>query len=137
MGTTVKLAAEVLNTTDTGVTWKVGGLPGDFSNPGSRNVGGTITADGAWSPDDIWGFHAMTVVSHADPMQYAEGVLWVIDGDADADTEFDAIDLGAVALSWGLQGWVNSTHSIVGDGWVDSDDVEAIDQAFRNAFGGL
>ena len=137
MGTTVKLAAEVLNTTDTDVTWKLGGLPGDNANLGARNVGGTITADGAWSPDNIWGFHAMTVVSHADPMQYAEGVLWVVDGDADADTEFDAIDLGAVALSWGLQGWVNATHAIVGDGWVDSYDVEAIDQAFKNAFGGI
>ena len=56
--------------------------------------------------------------------------------DADADTEFDAIDLGAVALSWGLDGWVNATHSMVQDGWVDSMDVMAIDEAFRNAYGG-
>ena len=137
MGTTINLAADVQNTSDTSVSWKLGGLPGDIANPGSSNVGGTITADGAWSPDNTWGFHAMTVVSNADPRQFAEGVMWVVDGDADADTEFDAIDLGGVALSWGLQGAVNVTHSIVGDGWVTSFDVEAIDQAFRNAFGGL
>ena len=69
-------------------------------------------------------------------LEYAEGVAWVVDGDADGDTQFDAIDLGAVALSWGLDGWVNATHSIVGDGFVDSADVTAIHEAFKNAFGG-
>ena len=94
MGTTVNLAAEVRNTTDTRVSWKLGGLAGDYNNPGFSTVGGTVTADGGWSPDTVWGFHSMTVVSKADPLQYAEGALWVVDGDADADTEFDAIDLG-------------------------------------------
>ena len=137
MTTTVKLTADVQNATDTSVKWKLGGMAGDINNPGFRFVGGTITDDGAWTPDNTWGFHAMTVVSNADPMQFAEGAMWVIDGDADGDTEFDAIDLGGVALSWGIQGWVNSTHSMVGDGWVDSYDVEAINQAFKNAFGGI
>jgi Zn-dependent metalloprotease len=136
MGTTVHLSAEVHNTTDTAVTWQVGGSDGAFGNPGFRTRGGTVTADGDWSPDTVWGFHGMTVVSHADPLQYAEGCAWVIDADADADTEFDAIDLGAVALSWGLDGWVNASHSMVQDGWVDSMDVQAIAEAFRNAYGG-
>ena len=60
----------------------------------------------------------------------------MINGDADADTQFDAIDLGGVALSWGLTGYVNSSHAIVADGFVDSLDVAAIVEAFRNAFGG-
>ncbi len=136
MGTTVHLGAEVHNTTDTAVTWQVGGSDGAFSNPGFQTRGGSVTTDGDWSPDTNWGFHAMTVVSHADPLQYAEGCAWVIDADADADTEFDAIDLGAVALSWGLDGWVNASHSMVQDGWVDSLDVQAIHEAFRNAYGG-
>ena len=101
------------------------------------HVGGSITADGAWTPDNTWGFHAMTVVSNADPLQFAEGELWVVDGDADADTEFDAIDLGGVALSWGLTGWINASQAILQQGRVDSLDVQAIDQAFKNAFGGL
>ena len=137
MGTTVHLSAEVHNTSDTGVTWQLGGSSGAFANPGFRDVGGTLNADGSWSPDNVYGFHAMTVVSQADPLQYAEGCVWVIDGDADADTEFDAIDLGAVALSWGLDGWINSSHSMVQDGFVDSMDVQAIGEAFRNAYGGV
>jgi Zn-dependent metalloprotease len=136
MNTTVQLSADVANTDDTSVSWKLGGMPGDFNNPGFRAVGGKVGPDGVWSPDDLWGFHSMTVVSNADPRQFAEGAIWVIDGDADADNEFDAIDLGAVAMSWGLNAWVNSSQSIVHDSYVDSFDVEAISQAFKNAFGG-
>ncbi len=137
MGTTVHLSAEVHNTTDTGVTWQVGGSNGAYNSMGFRVAGGTVTADGGWSPDSEYGFHSMTVVSNADSLEYAEGCVWVIDADADADTEFDAIDLGAVALSWGLDGWVNASHSMVQDGFVDSMDVTAIDEAFRNAYGGV
>ena len=137
MGSTVHLAAEVHNATDTSVTWTTGGSDGAFNSRGFRVVGGSITPDGGWSPDNVWGFHSMTVASNADPLQYAEGVAWVIDADADADTEFDALDLGAVALSWGLDGWVNGSHSMVGDGFVDSMDVQAIGEAFRNAYGGM
>ncbi len=136
MTSTVKLAAEVQNSADTRVEWRLGGMPGAFNSPGFRRVGGLVTTDGAWTPDNTWGFHSMTVVSKADPMQYAEGVLWVVNGDADADTEFDAIDLGGVALSWALNGWVNASHSIVGDGFTDSMDVTAIVEAFKNAYGG-
>jgi len=46
------------------------------------------------------------------------------------------MDLGAVALSWGLSSWVNRSNGIVGDGFVDSLDVTAIVEAFKNAFGG-
>ena len=137
MNTTVHLAADVENTDDTSVTWKLGGMPGDFNNPGFREVGGKVGADGTWTPDTLWGFHSMTVVSNADPLEFAEGAIWVVNGDADADNEFDAIDLGAVALSWGLDQWANASHSIVLDTWVDSFDVEAISQAFKNAYGGV
>ncbi len=137
MNTTVHLSADVENTDDTSVTWKLGGMPGDFNNPGFREVGGKVGPDGTWTPDDLWGFHSMTVVSNADPMEFAEGAIWVVNGDADADNEFDAIDLGAVALSWGLDQWANASHSIVLDTWVDSFDVEAISQAFKNAYGGV
>ena len=144
MGTTVHLAADVQNTTDTSVTWKVGGMSGDFLNPGFQNVGGLVTTDGDWTPDSVWGPHAMTVVSNADPMEFAEGAVWVVNGDADGDNEFDAIDLGGVALSWGLSGYVTASHMIVGNRWaggdgqsVDSFDVQAIDEAFVNAFGGI
>jgi len=137
MNTTVQLSADVENSTDTSVTWKLGGMPGDYNNLGDQTIGGLVGADGTWQPDNAWGLHAMRVISNADPMEFAEGDIWVVDGDADADNEFDAIDLGAVALSWGLNGWINASHSIVQDTWVDSYDVQAIDEAFVNAFGGI
>jgi Zn-dependent metalloprotease len=137
MGTTTQLTADVHDATDTSVEWHLGGMPGAFSSPGFREVGGLVDDQGHYTADYQWGWHAMSVSSQADPLEYAEGVLWVVSGDADADTEFDAMDLGAVALSWGLDGYVNKSHSIVGDGFVDSMDVTAIVEAFRNAFGGL
>jgi Zn-dependent metalloprotease len=133
MNTTVQLQAQVENSEDQRVVWSNGGRPGDFANPGFRHYGGVATEDGRWTPPTEWGFHAMSVSSKADPLQYAEGVLWVVNGDADGDTEFDAIDLGAVALSWGLDGWVQASHGIVGDGFTDSMDVTAILEALRNA----
>jgi len=132
----VHLSADVRNTDNPAVTWKIGGMPGDLANPGFREEGGKVDSDGNWTPDTLWGFHAMTVFSDADPLEFAEGAVWVINGDADADNEFDALDLGAVALSWGLDGYVNSSHAIVLDAWVDSFDVEALSQAFKNAYGG-
>jgi hypothetical protein len=49
-----------------------------------------------------------------------------------------------VALSWGLNLYITLSHQIVGNGWaggsgnsVDSFDVQAIDECFVNAFGGI
>ena len=137
MGVPVQLGAQVTNASDTSVTWKLGGSPGAYDSPGFRHSGGKLGEDGAWTPDTSYGFHSMTVVSNADPLEFAEGVVWVVDADADADNEFDAMDVGAVALSWGLSGWTNASQAIVGQGWVDSLDVQAIDEAFKNAFGGI
>ena len=137
MNVEVQLGAQVTNAADTSVTWKLGGSPGAFDSPGFRHVGGKLGANGAWTPDTSFGFHSMTVVSNADPMEFAEGVVWVVNADADADNEVDAMDLGAVALSWGLSSWANASHAILQQGWVDSLDVQAIDEAFKNAFGGI
>src|SRR5262249_18772462 len=43
MSTTVKLQADVKNTTDTAVVWRLGSAPGAFNNPGFRHVGGVVT----------------------------------------------------------------------------------------------
>lgn len=130
MGTSVSAAATVTGTENTAVGWRIGGP----SN--SRNYGGVITADGLWTPGNAWGMQSMTVYSKADPLQFAEARVWVVNADADGDLEIDAIDLGGVALSWGLSSWVASNHGVVGDGFTDSMDVLAIIEAFKNAFGG-
>jgi Zn-dependent metalloprotease len=136
MATAVQLQAEVRNTSDKRVEWKLGGILGTQGNPGFQHNGGVINADGTWTTDRDWGFHALSVVSQADPNQYAEGVAWVLDADADSDTEFDAMDLGAVALSWGLDTPAKFSHAVVHDYSVSSFDVAAIVEAFKNAFGG-
>jgi hypothetical protein len=130
MGFPLAPFADVSGTDNKAVTWKLGGILG------SRAIGGVIGADGLWTPPYDRGFFAMTVASVADPLQFATMRAFVVNGDADGDTEFDAMDLGAVALSWGLTGWVSATHGIVGDGFTDSMDVLAIVEAFKNAFGG-
>jgi Zn-dependent metalloprotease len=136
MSTPVSLKAQVDNTDDKRVEWKLGTIPGSRNNPGFQHNGGIMTADGVWTPDRDWGFHALNVTSLADPRQYAEGVAWVIDGDADSDTEFDAMDLGAVALSWGMNTPVKFSHAVVHDYVVSSFDVAALVEAFVNSFGG-
>ncbi|MES2017934.1 MAG: M4 family metallopeptidase [Pseudomonadota bacterium] len=136
MAVTVQMGVELSGTTDKRVEYRLGAVPGSQFNPGFRHDGGTITADGAWTPNRDFGFHALTVVSKADPLQYAEGVAFVVDGDADSDTEFDAMDLGAVALSWGLNSPAKYSHSVLQDEVVSSFDVAAIVEAFKNAFGG-
>lgn len=140
MTTTVKLQASVQNTTNQAVTWQAAGFLGDVNAPSSAiiqgNYGGNISADGSWTPDKFWGIHSISAFSAADPLQYAEGAALVVNGDADGDTEFDAIDLGSVALSWGLNQAARATHSIMNVGYTTSMDVAAIVEAFKNAFGG-
>jgi hypothetical protein len=63
-------------------------------------------------------------------------VALVVDADADSDTEFDAMDLGAVALSWGLDVPAKASHCVLQDYGVTSFDIAAIVEAFHNAFGG-
>jgi hypothetical protein len=130
MGYSVAGSADVTGTDNKAVTWSLGGILG------SRMYGGVIGADGRWTPPNQLGFYAMTVSSVVDPLQFATMRAWVVNGDADGDTEFDAMDLGAVALSWGLSGSVSATHSITGDGDTNSMGVMCIVEAFKNAFGG-
>jgi len=138
MTTSVALQASVQNATNQAVTWTIGGFSGDTNSPGGYGVsGGIINADGTYTPNLQWGFHSMTVTSVQYPLQYAETSVWVVNGDADSDNEFDALDLGSVALSWGLSGVVKSSHSIMNSGVTNSYDVAAIVQAFINAFGGV
>lgn len=138
VGTSVKLQALVQNTSNTAVTWSAGGMTGAINSPGFLHYGGVFNADGTWTPDNDMSFHSITATSQADPLQFTEGVAWVVNGDADADNEFDAIDLGSVALSWGLDQAIRVSHTVgVSDGWVDSMNVSVIVQAFRNAYGGV
>jgi len=73
--------------------------------------------------------------SQADPSQFAWAYTLLVNLDADADTEIDAIDLGSTAMSWGKPSAYfetpNPVARIAGGGdW----DVVFFTQAFANAF---
>jgi len=136
MGTTVRLQATVTGALDTSVTWQAGGRTGAFNSPGFLQYGGVFDKDGNWTPDNNWGMHSVTAIANADPRQFCEGAVWVMNGDADGDTQFDAIDLGSVALSWQMSAPLNLSHDVMLYGNVDDFDVVGILRAFKNAFGG-
>lgn len=124
----------VLNNEDTRVTWSIGG-PSMYN--GSRSEvkeGGRINADGSWSTPNRMGWHALTVTSVADPTQFAEGRAFLINMDNDADTEQDALDMGAIATSWFLSKGLSFHASTVQAPFVNDDDIANFVDAMRSAW---
>jgi Zn-dependent metalloprotease len=94
----VKVHADVRNTADPSLTWSWGNARGTQS-------AGTLSADGTWTVPDWTGQSALVslkATSVADPRQFALLSMAVVDLDADQDTETDALDLGTVAMNWGV-----------------------------------
>jgi Zn-dependent metalloprotease len=135
-GTTVTLSATVSNNPDQRVTWKTG-TP--FASTGTKfEAGGTIAEDGRWNVPLRMGWHGMTAVSVADPLQYAANAVFIINTDCDGDSENDAIDMGGVAIAWNLYPGSNfntpspSVNSVFYAPWVDDQDVASIVQALTH-----
>ena len=98
--TAVKVQVDVQNTTDQAVLWSYGTAYDGMS-------GGVFNADGTWmtpfSPSsDPSAPFVLVATSHADPNQFAKGAVLIVNIDADADTELDALDLGQIAACYGL-----------------------------------
>jgi len=135
MGESVMLKGSVLNNPDQRLTWKVGGHLG--SDYGQCDPAG----DGVIHPDDTWtsplrlGWYVMTAISKADPNQYAEGFVNVMNLDADDDLEQDAVDMGSSALSYYLEANLKPTHSPYGGPWVEDMDVAFFQAAIQSAWG--
>lgn len=85
-------APTVLNATDTSVRWSLGGLSVNFPE------GGQVQPDGRFmSPTGgVWPVKA---TSNADPRQFAAGLIFSPSMDSDLDTEPDACDMIAEALT--------------------------------------
>jgi len=138
-GTTVRLNADVSNNEDKRIDWKLG-TP--FASTGTKfEAGGTIGEDGRWQVPLRMGWHGMTAVSAADPLQYATTGVFLINMDNDDDGETDAVDMGGIALGWmlgPLSGGVipnPSANSVFYNiYWVDDEDVGAFHQGFSHAF---
>jgi Thermolysin metallopeptidase, alpha-helical domain/Thermolysin metallopeptidase, catalytic domain len=132
LGVPVKLKATVENATNTDVEWLLQGRHPYQTCTGKVNADGTLTTstqDYSYA-DDCW----VSVVSKADPLQFAVGTLFLINIDADDDLEQDAIDLGTSALSWGLPRALSRSHSMTQNYAVDNTDPAFAVEAIRNAF---
>jgi Zn-dependent metalloprotease len=102
--TSVKPLVNVANTSNTAVTWSAGGV-------GNQNsdiiTAGNFNADGTWTtpvaPNADFEPIYLTVASQADPNQIAKLRVIIVVIDADMDSEPDALDLGQIAMVWGLK----------------------------------
>jgi Zn-dependent metalloprotease len=129
-GETVALKAQVLNNVDTSLTWKLGGdagLPDPYT-------GGVVETDGTWRVPNRSGNAYLRAFSAADPLQWGEMQFYVANLDADDDVDVDAVDMGILAMNWGL-GYVLRPSATVYDSWHVTDlDVYIFGEAFKAAF---
>jgi hypothetical protein len=118
----VNLHATVTNTPD---------QKASFSLPDGL-AAGQINDDGSWSTP-AFDFYSellpITATSHADPTQFAKGQVLLLDLDADTDGESDALDLGAVAVAWGVNWPPSYSVLLAGMGSVSDWDLAFFNEA--------
>jgi Zn-dependent metalloprotease len=125
---TVKIRSDVANTDDKRTTLSL-------AIPGHAWEVGSINADGTWNTPS-WNYYGdlqqLIVTSVADPREFAQAQTVVTECDADSDTQTDAIDLGLVAMQWGLQGFPPYTQAIL----VNNTDWDLVffGQSFTNSW---
>jgi Zn-dependent metalloprotease len=130
----VKLRVAVQNTFEQRVTWTL-------SSPHGNYQAGNILPDGTWQTPS-WPFYAdlvsINATSVADPTQFARGNALLVELDADTDLEVDAIDLGSVAMAWGIRTTPPQPAVMVAGGGgataVDDWDLVFFTQGFMNAW---
>ncbi len=103
----VKLKCLVENTANTALTWSLGDPTTDmYGDDLTTTIGGSITPEGVWTTplmtNNGGGPWVVKATSQADPLQFAKGRVLALPMDADLDAETDALDLGALAMSFGL-----------------------------------
>ncbi|MGA8891337.1 MAG: M4 family metallopeptidase, partial [Anaeromyxobacteraceae bacterium] len=125
--------AEVLNNPDTRIAWSVPSVANIPSTQGV-NAGGFFDADGLYHAPEGVTWYAIQATSVADPRQYAIGYVNLVYLDCDEDSEMDAVDMGAIGVSWFLGYNVHRAHSIIHHLWTDDFDVELFPEALQNAF---
>jgi Zn-dependent metalloprotease len=131
--TTVRVRANVTNTTNTKLTWSVPYWP---SFEGVPAEAGRINADGSWTTPPFNFYYELLNIkatSQADPNQFAKSQVLLVPADADTDNETDAIDMGEAAMSWGLPNTPNPSAWVAGSGddWSIAFLAEALTNAFR------
>ena len=142
-GEPAQLQVQVENGADTRVDWSIGG-PSRFAGDYYNLAGGKLEAGGRWTAplNDLWSssrsqphLYRMTATSAADPLQYADGLIFAAYIDTDGDGERDALDLAGVAFSWRISSALALSHPVFpGSAYVDDWDVAAIVEAIKNAW---
>jgi len=133
-GENLRPRVTVENASNTDVTWSLGGPSMWNGAEYFVQAGGTIEADGTWTTPYQMGWHAVTATSVADPSQFAEGRVSLINMDMDSDLEQDATDMAELSYSWYLSNGLNPSHSVYIAPWVDDEDVSAFVDALRTAW---
>jgi Zn-dependent metalloprotease len=129
-GTVVTLHADVTHNDDTRVQWTAG-------TPflGTRYEGGGIVDEqGRWHTPMRMDWHGVTATSVADPLEYAVSGAFLLNMDTDDDGDNDAIDMGGIAMSWGLGFNINGANSVFLEPFVIDDDIAFFHEMMNNAY---
>jgi Zn-dependent metalloprotease len=130
----VFIRCDVSNTTDHRVDFTIGTLA-------DGHMGGVVNDDGSWTTPNF-AYHGdpmpVTATSKADPRQFAKGLMQLVEADSDNDGQTDALDLGNVAMLWGLP-TVPDVNACVACGLtagplINDWDVQFFNEAFVNAW---
>ncbi len=125
----------IARATDLEYTWSLGGLSKAVVNLGGKIIDGkSFIAPGLNKK-----FFGLKVTSHQDPNQFAATVAYVCNMDTNSDTEFDALDLAAYALSWGRFTAASPSSAVplvdvTDNSWVDDNDILMAREAFTKSF---
>jgi Zn-dependent metalloprotease len=130
----VQIQCDVSNTTDHRVDFTIGTLTAGY-------MAGVVNDDGTWTTPSF-AYYADPIpvqcTSKADPRQFARGQMMLLALDSDNDGETDALDLGNVAMLWGLMTIpdINACVAcLLGTGPLITDwDVDFFNEAFLNAW---
>lgn len=132
IGDSVQLRARVSGTTDTSVTWSNDPTPMNVSGLYNLNttINGSITPEGLFTPPlrhptGVSFPCSVQVASKADPKQFSQGIAFGFLFDCDGDANNDALDLGMVALAYGLPlATVTSANEHIMPGYPDISEPE-------------
>jgi Zn-dependent metalloprotease len=129
-GTIVTLHADVTNNSDQRIQWQAG-------TPflGTKYEGGGLIDDqGRWHTPLRLDWHGITATSMADPLEYAVSGAFLLNMDTDDDGDNDAIDMGGIAMSWGLGWTINAANSVFFEPFVIDDDIALFHEMMNNAY---
>ena len=143
MGEPTQFRVGVTGTQDLGVVWTCN--PANYSASGAFDLStlqnGQITPDGVYTAPlrgGTLGVYSIQATSHADPKQFAQGLVTVLGMDYDGDGNNDALDFGMLGLAYGLPYSIYlqaNEHLMIGFPGIGEGELQMNLAAFQTAFG--